>query len=35
MSPSDLVLFSVDSHVALITVNDPEAAAGRGGSGRG
>ena len=24
MSQSDLVLFSVDNHVALITVNDPE-----------
>src|SRR6204780_4263752 len=24
MSPSDLVLYSIDNHVALITVNDPE-----------
>src|SRR6201992_2426702 len=24
MSPSDLVLFSIDNHVALITVNDPD-----------
>ncbi|MDT5306810.1 MAG: enoyl-CoA hydratase, partial [Mycobacterium sp.] len=24
MSGSDLVLFSVDNHVALITVNDPD-----------
>ena len=24
MSQSDLVLFSIDNHVALITVNDPE-----------
>jgi enoyl-CoA hydratase len=24
MSQTDLVLFSIDNHVALITVNDPE-----------